>query len=177
MQNIRSYLDYAPVIKKKVYIDSAATVIGRVTLEDDCSVWPNTVIRGDVNFINIGKETNIQDGAVLHVTHAGEFSENGSPLLIGARVTVGHNATLHGCTIENEVLVGMSSIILDGAFIEKQTFIAAGSLVPPNQTLKSGFLYCGNPIRQKRALTSKEILFLSYSANHYVKLKETYLCN
>src|SRR5699024_8342695 len=107
-----------PAIDKDVYIDVTATVIGDVRLSEDVSIWPMVVIRGDVNYVSVGARTNIQDGSVLHVTHASEKTPDGFPLIIGDDVTVGHKAMLHGCTIGNRVLVGMGSILLDGAIIE-----------------------------------------------------------
>ena len=138
-----------------------------------------TVIRGDVNFIKIGKRTNIQDASVLHVTHASnEYSikvtdtQIGYPLVIGDDVTVGHKALLHACSIGNRVLIGMGSIIMDGVIIEDETIVAAGSLVPPKKTLEGGYLWVGSPAKKARPLTDKERKYLKYSAEHYVRLKE-----
>lgn len=171
---IRKFTEYTPEIASSAYVDEAAFVSGRTTIGENSSVWPMAVLRGDVNFIQIGKRTNIQDGAVLHVTHANPEStfSTGSPLIIGDNVTVGHNATLHACTIKNNSLIGMGSIILDKAVIEENVMVGAGSLVPPSKVLKSGYLYLGNPIRQSRPLTEKEIAFLDYSATHYVELAQ-----
>ena len=173
---IRKFANYMPSIASSVYIDDMAFVSGQTTIGEESSVWPMAVIRGDVNFIKIGKRSNIQDGAVLHVTHANPEStfSTGSPLIIGDNVTVGHNATLHACTIGNNCLIGMGSVILDKAIVEDNVMIAAGSLVPPKKVLASGYLYLGNPIKQTRPLNDDEIAFLGYSAKHYVDLaKET----
>ncbi|MCK5905417.1 MAG: gamma carbonic anhydrase family protein, partial [Gammaproteobacteria bacterium] len=128
--------------------------------------------------IRIGKRCNIQDASVLHVTHeSNEHSmkvtekQMGYPLVIGDDVTVGHKALLHACTIGNTVLVGMGATVMDGAIVEDQTIIAAGSLVPPRKTLESGYLWVGSPAKKARQLTDKEKAYLMYSAEHYVQLK------
>lgn len=170
-----AYLHHHPQLGENVYIAPEGCVIGQVTLGDDCSIWPAAVLRGDVNTITVGAETNIQDGAVLHVTHAGPYCKTGCPLTLGQGITVGHQATLHGCCIEDHCLVGMGAIILDQAHLHPETFIAAGAVVPPNKTLESGYLWVGNPIRRARELTEDERAFIRYSAKHYVKLKNQYL--
>ncbi len=175
MNNIRSFKNITPVLGKKTYIDLAACIIGDVVVGDDCSVWPMVAIRGDVNFIRIGDRTNIQDGSVLHVTHKGPLSPEGSALIIGNDVTVGHNVVLHACTIEDECLIGMGAVILDGATIRKGAMVAAGSVVSPGKELEGGYLYVGTPARQARELKPEEKDFLLYSAQHYVKLKNEYL--
>ena len=133
------------------------------------------MIRGDVKSIRIGKNSNVQDHCMLHVSHKNQSKPNGSPLMIGEDVTVGHHVTLHGCTIGNRVLVGINTVVLDDVIIEDDVMIGAGSLVPPRKILKSGFLYVGSPVQQVRPLTEKEIEFLSYSALRYVKVKNNYL--
>lgn len=172
---IRNYLDLFPLIGKDVFIDETSTIIGDVRLAKDVSVWPMVVIRGDVNYVSVGMRSNIQDGSVLHVTHASKDNTEGFPLIIGEDVTVGHKAMLHGCIIGNRVLVGMGSILLDGAIIEDDVMIGAGSLVPPGKRLESGFLYLGSPVRKIRPLSSAEIENLIYSANNYVGWKNNYL--
>ena len=171
---IRSFRGVTPRIGENSYIDESAVVIGDVEMGDNCSVWPLTVIRADINKIRIGNETNIQDGSVLHVTHKGPFSPDGAELHIGDQVTVGHKVLLHGCRIGNQCLIGMGSIVTDNAIIEDRVMIGSGSLVPPNKVLESGYLYLGNPVVQKRPLTEREIEFLSYVAGHYVLMKESY---
>lgn len=173
--NIRSYLAHAPQLGAKVYVDPAALVIGRVTLGDDVSIWPMSVARGDVNRIEIGARSNIQDACVLHVTHDGPYTEGGIPLIIGADVTVAHRVTLHACTVGDRCLVGMSATIMDGAVLEDDVLLAAGSLVPPGKRLDAGFLYRGSPVQKVRALTENELEMLRYSAAHYVRLKDRYL--
>jgi carbonic anhydrase/acetyltransferase-like protein (isoleucine patch superfamily) len=174
--SIRKFKQYTPVIGQDVFVDESAQVIGRVEIGDDTSVWPNTTIRGDVNQITIGANTSIQDGSTLHVTHDHTNKHPGGfPLTIGSQVTVGHNVILHGCTIDDNCLIGMGAIILDGAHLEKNVFLAAGALVSPNKRLESGYLYVGRPAKRARALTEEEIEGLQYSADHYVKLKNDYL--
>lgn len=169
-KNIRPYLEHHPIIDASCYIDDMSVIIGDVSLAENVSVWPFAVIRGDVNSIKIGKNSNVQDHCMLHVSHKNDAKPNGSPLMIGEEVTIGHHVTLHGCTIGNRVLVGINSIILDDVIIEDDVMIGAGSLVPPRKVLKSGYLYVGSPVQQVRPLTEKEIAFLSYSATHYVKV-------
>ena len=171
---IRPFEDKLPKISDSCYIDHSAEVIGDVEIGDQSSVWPITTIRGDVNFIRIGHSSNIQDGSVLHVSHAGDYNPKGAPLIIGDYVTVGHKVLLHACTIGNDCLVGMGSIVMDEAIVEDQVIIGAGSLVPPNKVLESGYLYLGNPIKQIRPLKPAEFEFLRYSAEHYVRLKNRY---
>jgi carbonic anhydrase/acetyltransferase-like protein (isoleucine patch superfamily) len=171
---IRSFRGVTPSIGANSYIDESAVVIGDVEIGENCSVWPLTVIRGDINRIRIGDNTNIQDGSVLHVTHQGEFSPEGAQLHIGNQVTVGHKVLLHGCRIGNQCLIGMGSIVTDNAVVEDRVMIGSGSLVPPNKRLESGDLYLGNPVVQKRPLSEREIEFLSYVADHYILLKQSY---
>lgn len=172
---IRSYQGTTPSLGAQVFIDSTALVIGDVQLGDDSSVWPFALIRGDMHRIRIGARTSVQDGSVLHITHAGPFNPDGFPLIIGDDVTIGHKVTLHGCILGNRILVGMGSIVMDGAVVEDDVIIGAGSLVPPGKVLESGYLYVGSPVKQARALTDKERAFFSYSAGNYVKLKDLHL--
>lgn len=173
--SIRSFQNTKPVLGERVYIDPKSVVIGDVELGDDVSVWPMAVIRGDVHCIKIGKACSIQDGAILHVTHDGPYSPGGKPLILGQGITIGHQAVLHGCTIEDYCLIGMGSRILDGVHVERHVMIAAGSIVSPGKRLESGYLYLGNPARAVRKLTTEEIEQLEYSAAHYVRLKNKYL--
>jgi len=144
-------------------------------MADDVGIWPLVAIRGDVNYVEIGARSNIQDGSVLHVTHKSAYKPEGNPLVIGEDVTVGHKVMLHGCTIGNRVLVGMGSILLDGVVVEDDVMIGAGSLVPQNKRLETGYLYLGSPVKQIRPLTEAEIDGLKYSASNYVKWKDDYL--
>lgn len=171
----RSFDNKSPVLGERVYVDPSAVLIGDVKLGDDVSVWPMAVIRGDVNYIRIGDLSNIQDGAILHVTHDGPFTPGGQPLILGKGVTVAHQAVLHGCRIDDYCLIGMNALILDGVHIESQVMVAAGSLVPPGKILKSGYLYLGNPAQEVRVLSDMELERLKYSAEHYCRLKNKYL--
>lgn len=172
---LRKFNSSYPVIGLNCYIDNDSVIIGDVTVGNESSIWPLAVARGDVNSITIGHRTNIQDGSVLHVTHKNRENPAGFPLVIGDDVTVGHKALLHGCTIGNRVLIGMGAIVMDGAIIENDLFLAAGSLVPPGKHLLSGFLYQGSPAKQIRKLSDEELLFLKKSAQTYMDLKNEYL--
>ncbi|MDQ7049519.1 MAG: gamma carbonic anhydrase family protein [Enterobacterales bacterium] len=173
--NIRTFQETSPSLGKRVYVDPSAVVIGKVTIGDDSSFWPMAVARGDVHSITIGARTSVQDGVILHVTHAGPYQPDGYALTIGDDVTIGHNAILHGCEIKNNCLIGMGVTVMDGAVVQSEVIIGANSLVPPNKTLESGYLYVGAPVKQARPLTDKEKSFIPYSAKNYVKLKDQYL--
>lgn len=173
--NIRSYNNKHPVIGQRCWIDPQATVIGDVVIGDESSVWPMTVVRGDIHHIRIGKRTSVQDGSVLHVTHDGPFNPGGYPLSIGDDVTIGHQVTLHGCTLGNRILVGMGAMVMDGATVGDQVIIGAGSLVSPGKTLESGMLYLGRPARPVRELKDEEYGFFEYTARRYVGIAATYI--
>lgn len=173
--NIRRFNDIEPTLGKRNYIDPAAVVIGDVVLGDDVSVWPGAVIRGDMHSIRIGDRSNVQDNAVLHITHASDYNPGGFPLTIGDDVIIGHRAILHGCTLGNRILVGNGAIVNDGAVVEDEVIIGAGCMVPPGKTLESGYVYVGNPCRQARPVSEKERNFFRYSPLNYVKLKDQYL--
>jgi carbonic anhydrase/acetyltransferase-like protein (isoleucine patch superfamily) len=166
--SIRSYQGHNPLLGERVYVDPMAVVIGDVELGEDSSVWPYAIIRGDMHRIRIGARTSVQDGSVLHITHASDYNPAGHPLIIGDDVTIGHSVNLHGCTIGSRVLVGIGSTILDGATVEDEVVIGAGTLVPPGKRLESGFLYVGSPCKQARPLSDKERSFFRYSAGNYV---------
>lgn len=174
---IRSLHGKTPNIASSAFVDDSALVIGDVTIGENASIWPMAVIRGDVQKISIGKDTNIQDACVLHVTHDHSAVPGGAPLVIGDGVTAGHHATLHACSIGDYCLIGMSSIIMDGAILGERLIIGAGSLVPAGKNLESGYLYIGSPVRRARLLTEAELASLRYSATHYMKLKDRYLAN
>ncbi|MDO8860066.1 gamma carbonic anhydrase family protein [Haliea sp. E1-2-M8] len=173
--SVRSFDGIRPVMGQRVLVDPSAVVLGDVELGDDASVWPQAVIRGDMHRIRIGARTSVQDGSVLHITHAGPFNPEGWPLLIGAEVTIGHNATLHGCSVGHRVLVGMGATIMDGAVVEDEVVIGACALVTPGKILRSGHLYAGSPAREVRPLTPAERDYFSYSATNYVRLKDRHL--
>jgi carbonic anhydrase/acetyltransferase-like protein (isoleucine patch superfamily) len=173
--SIRKFNGVLPKIGHSTYIDDSAVVIGNVTIGNNASIWPATVIRGDVESISIGDDTNIQDGSVLHVTHYGKFTNRGYPLTIGKGVTVGHRAIAHACTIGDYCLIGMGAIIMDDAVIEDYVMLGAGALVPSGKTLESGHLYVGSPAKLVRPLKDSEREFLVYSSQHYIELKNKYL--
>ncbi len=170
--SIRTFQTHTPTIHKTAYVDSTALVIGQVTMGADSSIWPMSVVRGDINTIIIGERTNIQDGSILHVSHDGEYSPGGASMTIGNDVTVGHSVVLHACTLMDCCLIGIGSVILDHAVIHKHAMIGAGSLVTNGKELEGGYLWMGRPAKKVRKLSEKEIKYLSYSANHYVKVKQ-----
>lgn len=172
---LKSYNGITPTLDKGGFVEASAILYGDITLGPDASIWPLVVARGDVNFIRLGARTNVQDGSILHVTRPSEALPNGLPLIIGDDVTIGHKAMLHACTIGNRVLIGMGTIVLDGAVIEDDVIVGAGSLVPPGKKLVSGYLYVGSPVKQARPLTVAEKAFLPESAANYVRLKNEYL--
>ena len=173
MNNIRSYNGVMPTIGKNVYIDASAILIGNINIENNVSIWCNAVLRGDVGKIFIGENSNIQDLSLLHLTRDDPGYSIGSSIFIGKNVTVGHKCCLHGCYISDNVLIGMGTIILDNVLVEENVLIGSGSLVPKNKILKSGFLYMGSPVKEIRKLNEEEIEHIKYSANSYVKHKDT----
>ena len=166
---IKSYKGVEPTIHPSVFIADGSVIIGDVTIGEYGSIWFNTVVRGDVNFIKIGKYTNIQDLSMLHVT-TGKY-----PLFIGDYVTVGHNAILHGAEISDRVLIGMGAIVLDNSHISSDTIVAAGTLIPPNKTYPPGVMIMGSPGKVVRELTEKEIKSIHESALHYKNVAEEYI--
>lgn len=173
--SVRPFEGRVPELGNRAFVDPLALALGAVAIGDDASLWPFVVARGDVNEIVIGARTNVQDNSVLHVTHDGPYSKGGRPLLIGADVTIGHQCLLHACTVGDRVLIGMGSIVMDGAVVEEEVLIGAGSLVPPRKRLERGWLYQGRPAVQTRPLTDDERAMLRYSAEHYVRLKDRHL--
>ena len=159
---------FRPKIGKNVYVAPSAAVEGRVTLGDFSSVWPNSVLRGDINKIVVGRYTNIQDLSVLHV-------ETNRPCLVGDYVTAGHSVILHACTVKDGSLVGMGSIVMDGAVIGSGTILGAGSLVPHGMKLKPGALYFGRPAKFVRKLTRRESQGLIEWAKRYVRYAHDHL--
>ena len=176
MRNIRAFQGISPIIGEGSYVDEAATVIGDVVLGDDVSIWPGTVVRGDVNYIRIGSRTNVQDGTIIHVTHDGPYGKPGGfATVIGEDVTIGHAAVIHACVIEDACLIGIHATILDGAVVRRHSMIGAGALVSPGKVVGEGELWLGNPARFVRKLGDVEIEKLHYSAQNYVRLKNQYL--
>ena len=172
--SLQSYLDSIPKIAHNAWIHHSANIIGNVILGEHSSVWCGVTIRGDVNHIQIGANTNIQDNSVLHVSHKTALDPKGSPLSIGDNVTIGHGVILHGCQIGNECLIGMGSLIMDKVIVEPQVLVGAGSLVAEGKVLLSGHLYLGRPAKLIRLLTSAELTYFKYSAQHYVDLARQY---
>jgi carbonic anhydrase/acetyltransferase-like protein (isoleucine patch superfamily) len=173
--NIRSFGGALPQIAASAYVDAAAVVIGDVSIGEHASLWPMVVVRGDVNRIEIGAFTNIQDGVVVHCTHDGPYTPGGFATTIGSHVTIGHNAVVHACMVGDYSLIGMSCTVMDGAVLEPKVMLGAGSLVPPGKRLEGGHLWVGVPARRIRALSAPELELLAYSAQHYAKLKDRHL--
>lgn len=165
---IYEFLDKTPQYNDSVFVAPSADIIGDVTLGDQSSVWFNVTIRGDVNWIEIGERSNIQDNTCIHVMH------HTGPTKIGNEVTVGHNAMIHGCTIHDRVLVGIHATVLDEAVVHSDVIIAAGSLVPPGKELESGYMYMGSPVRKSRKLTDEEIVSIPQYAENYIKYSRAY---
>ncbi|AGL00790.1 gamma carbonic anhydrase family protein [Desulfoscipio gibsoniae] len=159
-QNIIVYAGKKPALNKTVFVAPGARIIGRVVIGDYSSVWYNVVIRGDVDEVQIGSGTNIQDGAVLH-------EDRGYPLIVGDNVTVGHNATLHGCQIGDGAVVGMGAVVLSGAKIGAHSVVGAGSLVPGGKQIPPRSLVMGSPARVVRQLTPEDVENFSKMAKHY----------
>lgn len=165
---IRAFRGVSPQAAESAYIDPSAQVIGDVVIGERSSVWPNTTIRGDVNYIRVGEETNIQDNAVLHVETATW------PLTLGDRVSVGHSATLHGCVIEDDCLIGVGAVVLNGARVGRGSVVAAGALVPEGMQVPPGSVAMGVPAKVKREVTGEERKRFRTSAERYVNLRMIY---
>lgn len=167
MKIIKPVRGIHPQISDDCYIAQNATVVGEVTIGKQCSVWFNAVIRGDVHFIKIGNKVNIQDGAVIHATY------KKSPTTIGNNVSIGHNAIVHGCTIQDNVLIGMGSIVMDDCIIESNSIIAAGAVLTKNTHVKSGSIYAGVPAKKIKDI-SQELISgeIDRIANNYVKYSD-----
>ncbi|HEY7216122.1 MAG TPA: gamma carbonic anhydrase family protein [Thermoanaerobaculia bacterium] len=165
---LHSFQGRWPSLGDRVFLAPGAHVVGDVTLGDDVSFWFHTVARGDVNFIRIGARTNVQDGTVLHVSHVRH------PLVIGEAVVIGHQAVVHGCTIEDGALIGIGSRVLDGAVVERGAQIGAGAVVTPGHRIAAGHLALGIPARVVRPLTEEETLRIADTVERYAALKEQY---
>lgn len=166
---IRTFHGIKPTIPNSCFIETTAVVIGDVVMGEDCSVWFNAVVRGDVHHIRIGARTNVQDLCMLHVTH------DTHPLIIGSEVTVGHSVVLHGCTIKDRVLVGMGAIMMDGAVIGEDSVVGAGALVVEGTVVPPKSLILGSPARVRRAVTERELAWIKESAENYVQYARQYL--
>jgi len=172
---IMDYKEYSPSLGKNSWIAPSADLIGEVTVGEDCSIWFGCVVRGDVHYIKIGDRTNIQDLSMVHITHHKKADRSdGNPTIIGNDVTVGHRVMLHGCTIEDACLIGMSTTILDGAVIGKESIVGAGSLITKNKKFPPRSLIMGSPAKVVRALHDEEIKELYASAARYVEFKNSY---
>ncbi len=165
---IYEFLNRTPQFDETVFVAPSADIIGDVIVGKESSIWFNVTIRGDVNSIQIGDKSNVQDNVCIHV-----MNQTG-PTNIGNEVTIGHGAIVHGCTIKDRVLVGMNVTILDKAVIESDVIIAAGSLVPPGKTLENGFMYMGSPAKATRKLTDEELASIPKYASNYVKYSRAY---
>lgn len=163
-----SFRGIKPELGAGVFIAPSADIIGKVILGKNVSIWHQCVVRGDINWIRVGNNTNVQDLTMLHVTN--EFA-----LTIGSDVSIGHNAILHGCTVGNNSLIGMGAIILDGATIGANSVVAAGSVVPPGKSYPDGSMIMGNPAVVKRALTTSELDLYGHHYKSYISSKEDYL--
>jgi carbonic anhydrase/acetyltransferase-like protein (isoleucine patch superfamily) len=166
MALILPVLGKSPVWGKDCFIAENATIVGDVIMADNCSVWFNAVIRGDVNYIRIGNNTNIQDGAVIHCTYQYAATE------IGNNVSIGHNALVHGCILHDHVLIGMGAIVMDHAVVEEYVIIAAGAIVLENTRCESGYLYAGIPARKIKPLTDKQKELLNELPSRYIMYSE-----
>jgi carbonic anhydrase/acetyltransferase-like protein (isoleucine patch superfamily) len=166
---IRTFQGIKPTIPDSCFIEDTAVVIGDVVLGEDCSVWFNAVIRGDVNHIRIGNRTNVQDLCMLHVTH------DTHPLIIGSEVTIGHSVVLHGCTIKDRVLVGMGAIVMDGAVIGEDSVVGAGALVVEGTVVPPKSVILGSPGRVRRGVSDAELAWIKESAANYVKYARQYM--
>ena len=174
---IHDYKEMVPKVGNHSWIAPSADVIGDVEIGEECSIWFGAIVRGDVHFIKIGDRTNIQDLSMVHVTHYKKHRKigDGNPTIIGNDVTIGHRVMLHGCTIEDACLIGMSATILDGAVIGKESIVGAGSLVTKNKVFPPRSLIMGSPAKVVRELTDEEVKELYASAARYVKFKNDYV--
>ncbi|MGD9729587.1 MAG: gamma carbonic anhydrase family protein [Nitrospiraceae bacterium] len=166
---IRTFQGVKPTVPASCFIEETAVIIGDVVMGEDCSAWFHAVIRGDVNYIRIGDRTNVQDLCMLHVTH------DTHPLVIGSEVTIGHHVVLHGCTIQDRVLVGMGAIIMDGAVIGEDSVVGAGALVTEGTIVPPKSLVLGSPAKVKRPVSEKELAWIKESAQNYVNYARQYM--
>ncbi len=162
MALIKTVRDTTPVFGENCYLAENATIIGDVTMGNDCSVWFNAVIRGDVNSIKMGNKVNIQDGAVIHCTYLKAAT------IMGNNVSVGHNALVHGCRLDDNVLVGMGAIVMDNVHVGSNSIIAAGAVVLENTIVEPGSIYAGIPAKKVKTLSEQQIAGLEKLANNYV---------
>jgi gamma-carbonic anhydrase len=166
---LRPYRGRLPVVDPEAYIDPSAQVIGDVEIGAESSVWMNVIVRGDVNHIRIGRRTNIQDGTIVHVMH------DTHPTRIGDNVTIGHGAIVHGCTVEDRVLIGMGAVLLNGSRVGPDAIVAAGSLVPEGAVIPPGSLAMGSPAKVRRGLSESEVASILDYADNYVRNRREYM--
>lgn len=164
-----AYRGVVPTIGERSFIAPSADVIGDVVIGDDAGIWYGVVVRGDVHHIRIGSRTNIQDGTIIHV-----WRDDG-PTIIGSNVTVGHQALLHACVLEDSCFIGMGATVMDKATVEEGGMVAAGALVTPGKVVRAGQIWAGNPAKYFRDMTDEEKAFIAISAQNYVELKDEYL--
>ena len=166
---IRPHHGVTPTVGECAFVAETAVLIGYVVVGRDASIWYGCVLRGDGNFIRVGDRTNVQDCTIVHI------ATDAYPTLIGAGVTIGHSATIHACTLEDDSFVGMAATVMDGAVVERHAMVAAGALVTPGKIVRSGELWAGSPARKMRDLTPQEIENIHTSAIHYCELAQSYL--
>ena len=166
---IRTYRGVSPKIAASAYIDPSAQIIGDVTIGERSSIWPNTTVRGDVHSISIGDDSNVQDNCCLHV------QRDEYPLVLGARVSIAHSVTLHGCVIEDECLIGIGAIVLNGARVGRGSLVAAGSLITERTQIPPGSVVMGAPARVKRPASDQDLALIRKTADNYIRYREIYL--
>ena len=165
---IESFMGLSPEIDETAFVAGSAVVSGAVRIEADCSIWHNVTLRGDANYITIGKGTNIQDNSCVHI------DSSTHPTIIGEDVTIGHSAVIHACTLQDKSFVGMGAIVMDGAVVETGAMVAAGAMVTPGKTVPSGELWAGRPAKKMRELNAREIEEITVSAKRYIELGRAY---
>jgi gamma-carbonic anhydrase len=167
---LRPYRNIVPTIDPSAYVDESAQIVGDVTIGPESSVWLNAVVRGDVNYIRLGRQSNLQDGVIVHVNHEPSY-----PTVVGDLVTVGHGAILHGCVIEARCLIGMGAILLNGSRIGSDSIVAAGTLVPERTVIPPRSLVMGTPGRVRRPVTEDELALILEGAANYVRYRLDYM--
>ena len=167
---LRPYRNIVPTIDPSAYVDESAQVIGDVVVGAESSIWLNAVVRGDVNHIRVGRQSNLQDGVIVHVNHDPSY-----PTIVGERVTVGHAAILHGCVIEDRCLIGMGAILLNGSHVGSDSIVAAGTLVPERTVIPPRSLVMGSPGKVRRTLTDAELAVILEGAANYVRYRLDYM--
>jgi carbonic anhydrase/acetyltransferase-like protein (isoleucine patch superfamily) len=167
---LRPFRNVVPTIDPSAYVDESAQVIGDVVLGPESSIWLNAVVRGDVNYIRIGRQSNLQDGVIVHVNHQPSY-----PTIVGERVTVGHAAILHGCVVEDRCLIGMGAILLNGSHVGSDSIVAAGTLVSERTVIPPRSLVMGSPGKVRRTLTDAELAFILEGAANYVRYRLEYM--